>query len=107
MKLRPEGGLPTSCSKGVFGAEPQSLRQVKTGKREKKKIIEVHLKFYTLVFIYLVFLEGAARRAEGLCKSPIIKQKPEILCDHTDGLNIIDHWCLGSPIMRWDSSVLC
>lgn len=46
-----------------------SLMQVKLGKREKKKIIEAHLKFYTLMFIYVVFLEGATWTAEGHCKN--------------------------------------
>ena len=38
-------------------------------------MIEVHLKFYTLVFIYVVFLEGAAWTAEGLCKNPTKDQR--------------------------------
>lgn len=61
-----------SSSRGIFGAELLSLRQVKQGKSEKrgKKKTEVHLKFYTLLFIYVVFLEGEAWRAEDLCKNP-------------------------------------
>lgn len=49
--------LPSSFRKGIFEAEGLSLRQVKLGKREKK--IMMHLEFYALVFIYLVFLEDS------------------------------------------------
>lgn len=40
------------------------------GKEEKKKMIEVHLKFYTLMFICVIFLEGEAWTAEGLANIP-------------------------------------
>lgn len=74
-------------------------------------MIEVHLKFYTLMFIYVVFLEGAAWTAEGLCsKNPIMKQRPEMLCNHTEGLILSTLLTIGlwaETLMRCDSSVLC
>lgn len=33
-------------------------------------MIEVHLKFYTLMFICVIFLEGEAETAEGLANIP-------------------------------------
>lgn len=82
MELRP----------GMFAHQQQShhwsgASEFKAGQageeREKKKMIEVQLKFYTLVFIYVVFLEGAAWTAGGLCKNPT--KTREMLCNHTEG----------------------
>lgn len=47
-----------------LGEELWSLRQVKLEKRRREKMIEVHLKFFTLMFICVFFLEGEAWTAE-------------------------------------------
>lgn len=51
--------------------------QVRKERDEKK--VEVHLKFYTLLFIYTVFLDGAVWTAEGFQKNPT--KKTELLCN--------------------------
>lgn len=68
MKLRP--GMFAQRQRRHLWSKASEFKAGQAGKEREEKMIEVHLKFYTLVFIYVVFLEGAAWTAEGLCKSP-------------------------------------
>lgn len=65
MKLRP--GLFAKQQQRHLPRGASEFKAGQPGKEREEKMIEVHLKFYTLVFIYVVFLEGAAWTPEGQC----------------------------------------
>lgn len=76
------GDVCSAANAGFFGvgAVPVRAAEFKAGqdrKRKRRKRNEVHLKFYTLMFIYVVFLEGAAWAADGVKVLQKSHQKPK------------------------------